>query len=291
MLLGLGLIKNKRLIKLQAWEKEKIVVEQTKKPITGTSLLNDFRKIGLAAGDIVIVHSSLSKLGWITGGQPTVIDALIDCVGRTGTIAIPAFSTGNGDPALWQSPAVPESWWQTIRNETPPFRPAITPTNRIGRIPETFRKYPGVLRSYHPTVSFAAFGKEAEFITENHQLEEPFGDNCPLEKLYQLDAKILLLGIDHGSNTSLHYAEWKANIPNFPLVTRGAAVLENGMRVWKTWSEIDYDSEDFAQLGFDFEKSISYKPGVIGQAESRLISMRKIVDFGILWLQQNRNYC
>ena len=46
--------------------------------------------------------------------------------------------------------------------------------------------------------------------------------------------------------------------------------------------ELDYDCEDFAQLGLDFEKSINYKPGLIGQAESRLVSMRKIVDFGIL---------
>jgi len=272
------------------WEKEKIVVENTKNPNTRTSLVKDLKKLGLKEGDIVIVHSSMSKLGWTVGGSPTIIDALIECVGETGTISMPAHSSGNGDPELWQCPAVPKAWWPIIREETPPFRVDITPTERIGQIPETFRKYPGVLRSYHPSVSFTAFGKDANYITETHPLEKPFGKESPLDKLYQLNAKILLLGVDHSSNTSLHYAEWIADIPNFPQIPRGAAVLENGKRVWKTWNEFDYDSEDFAQLGLEFEKSTNYEPRVVGQAESRLLNMRDIVDFGINWLQKNRNY-
>ena len=272
------------------WDSRRVLVENTEKPITKTSLVEDFRKIGIANGDIVVVHSSLSKIGWIVGEAPAVIDALLESVGTAGTIVMPAHSTGNGEPSNWQCPAVPESWWQTIRDETPPFRCEITPTVFVGRIPETFRKYPRAMRSYHPIVSVAALGQDAAKITESHPLKNPFSETSPWDKLYQLNAKILLLGVDHGTNTSLHYAEYKAKIPNFPQTSRGAAILENGKRVWKTWFEDDFDSEDFAQLGLDFEKANNYKPKLVGQAESRLYSMKEIVDYAIPWLQKNRKY-
>lgn len=272
------------------WEKEKAIVEQTKSPITISSLKKDFINIGIQKDDIVIVHSSMSKLGWVAGGPVAIIDALMETITENGIIAMPTMSTGNTDPKGWNYPAVPKEWWDIIRKEMPPYRPDITPVRGMGRISETFRKYPGVKRSMHPQCSIAAWGKKAHQIVEEHILEEMFGDRSPLGKLYQLNAKILLLGVNHENDTSLHYAEWKAKIPNHPIAKYGAAILENGKKTWKRWEQIDYNSEDFERIGEDFEKSVKYKPKLIGQAESHLVMMREVVDFGVQWLLKNRKY-
>ncbi|MDF1538578.1 MAG: AAC(3) family N-acetyltransferase, partial [Candidatus Thorarchaeota archaeon] len=196
----------------------------------------------------------------------------------------------SGFLAAVTNPPVPESWWQIIRDECPPYIPEKTPTTRLGRIPETFRSYPGVLRSSHPQAPFAAWGKHAEKITTGQRLAGPFCKDGPLEKLYELDGKILLIGAGHLNNTSLHYAEFKADIPNFPTASRAAPVLENGKRVVKEWVEIDHESDDFPSLGEDFEKSIGYKPMLIGQAESRLHSVRDMIDFASEWFKTHRKY-
>lgn len=203
---------------------------------------------------------------------------------------MPTMSTGNTDPKNWNYPSVPKEWWDIIREEMPPYRPAITPVRGMGRIPETFLRYPDVFRSMHPHCSFAAWGKEARSVIEEHALEEMFGERSPLGKLYQMNAKILLLGVKHDNNTSLHYAEWKAKIPNHTIAKYGAAILENGKRIWKNWEQINYDSDDFEQIGDAFEKSINYQTKLIGQAKSSLLNMIEVVNFGVNWLRKNRKY-
>ena len=98
------------------------------------------------------------------------------------------------------------------------------------------------------------------------------------------------MGVHHSSNTSLHYAEAISNLPNFPKEQQGAAMYENGKRIWKSWEEIKYDSDDFEEIGLAYEKSINYKTLNIGSAESRLISSRDIIDFAVKWLRENRKY-
>ncbi|MFW9807229.1 MAG: aminoglycoside N(3)-acetyltransferase, partial [Candidatus Thorarchaeota archaeon] len=143
------------------WEKEKAIVASTSAPITKTQLVTDFRKLGVYQGDTISVHSSMSKIGWVVGGQLTVIEALMEAVTEKGTLVMQAHSTGNTDPRNWNYPPVPEDWWDTIREEMPPFRPEITPLRNLGRIPELFRIMPGVLRSNHPQVSCTAWGFHA----------------------------------------------------------------------------------------------------------------------------------
>jgi aminoglycoside 3-N-acetyltransferase len=278
------------MIPAEPWRREKKIVDVTKEPITHSRLIADLRNIGLTSEDVVIVHSSMSKIGWIVGGPVTVIDSLMEVVGPEGTLLFPAQSTDNSEPSPWQYPAVPESWWQTIRDETPPFRPEVTPTRGIGRLPEVFRKYPHVNRSNHPQVSWAVWGRHAQYITETHPVDQAYGENSPLGKAYEFKAKILLLGATHESNTSLHYAEAKTNIPNFPWMKRSSAVLENGKRVWKTWDERNISSDDFNELGEAFEASIDYELQNIGQAPSRLLSMCSLVDFAVEWMEKNRSY-
>lgn len=270
------------------WETEKQIVENTPEPITKRQLVQDLKAIGVQPGDNISVHSSMSKIGWVVGDQLTVIEALMKAVTEDGTIIMQAHSTGNSDPRHWNYPSVPEDWWEIIREEMPPFRPEITPLRNLGRIPELFRTMPGVLRSNHPQVSCTAWGRNAEMIVREHDLEDSYGDRSPWRVLYDIGGKILLIGVDHESNTALHHAESKVFTPDTTRKTRGAAILVKGERKWVSWEEIEYDSEDFKDLGIAFENSIGYKAMKVGQAESRLLPMKDLIDFAIDWFQENR---
>ncbi len=267
---------------------QKNIIQQTENPATIGSLTQDFQRMGLRRGDVVIVHSALSKLGWVVGGPVAVIDALMKVLTPEGTLVMPTHTADNSDPEHWQNPAVPEAWWSIIRTQSPPFRAEVTPTWYMGAIPELFRCYPNVLRSNHPLHSFAAWGKYAAKITSEHTLEASLGDQSPLGKIYELDGKVLLLGVTHANNTSLHLAEQRSNYPNKQTRKEGAAVVIAGQRQWLEWESHDYDAEDFEALGNAFESSIGYRPDKVALAEARLLSQRKVVDFGAGWLSAYR---
>ncbi len=119
-------------------------------PVTRDMLIADFRSLGLCRGDVVLVHSSLSSLGWVVGESRTVIEALQNVIGETGTLVMPAHSGHLSDPEPWEHPPVPESWKQIIRDEMPAFDPGVTATRGMGAIPELFRTLPGFRRPRDP---------------------------------------------------------------------------------------------------------------------------------------------
>jgi aminoglycoside 3-N-acetyltransferase len=259
-------------------------IEQLKSPNTKTSLSKDFKKLGLEKGMVVIVHSSLSSFGWICGGPVAVIQALMDVIGEEGTIVMPTQTGDNSDPVSWQNPPVPEEWWPIIREEMPPYDPEITPTRGMGKIVETFRSYPNVKRSLHPAYSFASWGKHSGYILSEQPLDAGFGPESPLAKIYELDGFVLQLGVGHDSNTSLHLAEHTIEHPK--MVQKGAAMMENGKRVWKTFEEIEYNADVFEELGKEFECQYEINHSKIGNADCKLMSQRKLVDFGREWLNK-----
>ena len=98
------------------------VVRKTKTLATVESLRDDFEALGIEKGMVLLVHSSLSALGWVCGGAVAVIIALQEVLGETGTLVMPTHSTDLSDPSQWENPPVPESWWQTIRETMPALR-------------------------------------------------------------------------------------------------------------------------------------------------------------------------
>jgi aminoglycoside 3-N-acetyltransferase len=262
-------------------------IQSIPSPRTRDSLATDLRALGLHSGMVVIVHSSLSSLGWVNGGSVAVVQTLLDVITPDGTLIMPAHSSELSDPSYWQHPPVPEAWWQIIRDTMPAFDPRVTPTRGMGRIAETFRTWPGALRSDHPQDSFAAWGRHAEFITANHGLEYGLGDQSPLARVYDLDGHVLLLGVPHGNNTSFHLGEYRA--PGWKVEVQGAPIMENGQRVWKTFRTFEVDADCFDELGADFEKVHPVKIGLVGSATARLFAQCAAVDFAQKWIARKRS--
>ena len=169
----------------------------------------DLRVLGVRPGSTLLVHASLRPLGFVSGGPHAVVLALRDALGPDGTIVVPTHTPDNSDPAQWRNPPVPADWWPLIRSEMPGFDPAVTPSRFMGALAETVRGWPGALRSAHPHVSFAALGPAAEQVVAGHTLADMLGEGSPLARLYDLDADVLLLGVDHSVSTSLHLAEYR----------------------------------------------------------------------------------
>ncbi|MDP7978083.1 aminoglycoside N(3)-acetyltransferase [Bacillus sp. WLY-B-L8] len=257
------------------------LIAKTKMPNTIHTIVSDLRKLGVTEGMNVIVHSSLSSIGWVSGGALAVVEALMEVVTEEGTIIMPTQTSDLSDPKNWQMPPVPESWWEIIRDNVPPFHPETTPTRSMGKIVECFRTYPNTKRSNHPLHSFAAWGKHAKQIIDDHILTPSFGEQSPLGKMYDLDGYILLIGVDHDSNTSLHLSEVRSQYRE--TVQIGAPIIENGARIWKEYEEFDYDSDDFEPLGKAFDETGSVIFGKIGNASCKLMKQREVVDFGTEW--------
>ena len=257
-------------------------------PATISSLENDLRTLGVRPGMTLLVHSSLSSLGWVCGGAMTVILALESVLGSEGTLVMPTHSYGWSDPAGWRNPAVPREWVELCRREMPPFDPAWTPTSEMGAIPEAFRGQPGVLRSDHPVVSFAAWGKGAAWITDGHTMDFPQGEGSPLARVYDSQGWVLLLGVGHRCNTSLHLAEYRARLGQTIHESR-SPVLRNGVCTWIPYRDIDYSDDDFQAIGEAFERERDYvKRGRICYAPGLLMPQPPLVDFASKWMETYR---
>lgn len=256
---------------------EKAAVAASPAPRTRASLTADLRELGLRPGATFLVHSSLSSLGWVCGFEVAVIEALLDATGDAGTIAMPAFSSVLSDPARWENPPIPEAWWETVRREMPAFDAATFPAMGVGRIPEAFRAWPGVVRSAHPAVSFCARGPRAAEVVGGHALDFGFGEGSPLARLYDLGAQVLLLGVGYDRCSCFHLAEHRA--PGAVAFDDGAPVLENGRRVWKTLKYVEAVDEEFPAIGAAFERAGGARVGPVGSAAARLFPIREAVDF------------
>lgn len=154
---------------------------------TRSAIVADFNALGVQLGDVVLLHSSFKSLGPVPGGIETLITALEELVGDTGTVLIPALS-------YLQEPH--------CRHDT-----RHTPSC-VGAIAEYFRLRPGTRRSLHPTHSVCGIGYRVDALLADHALDStPCGPHSPLRKMIELGAKIILLGCGLRPNTTMHALE------------------------------------------------------------------------------------
>ncbi len=201
-------------------------------------LKKNLRKLGIKEGDKLMVHSSLSALGYLEGGAKAICSALMETIGEEGILMMPTFN--HGAPFGKEGPGY--------------YSPKETPTKN-GIVPDTFWRMKGVYRSLNPIHPFAAWGKEAKKYVENHHQVTTMGEGSPLHLLEKNGGKVLLLGVDYGSNTFHHTVEMTNNVPCLGKRTSEYPVeLPDGRMVrHRTWSyrgescPID-DSAEYAKL-------------------------------------------
>lgn len=246
-------------------------------PNTQESLIQELSNLGLESGMTVMVHSALGKIGCTVGGPVAVIRALLEVLLPDGTLVMPAESPSVSDPSEWNDERVKVEWYDKIRGHLPAFNPLTTPTT-MGAIPEAFRTYPGTVRSNHPLVSVCANGSLASEITKEHSLEFCKGRGTPFEKLYDLDAQTLLVGVGFNRCTSLHYAE--SIVPQRRTTTHRYPMNVNGKRVWLESADMANDDRvHFPVVGDQFASATAIRAGKVGEADSLLFSTRTLVDF------------
>lgn len=257
-------------------------------PVTAADVAAVARHCGIGAGDVLMMHCSIGSVGYVVGGAQAILDGLATAVGSAGTLTMPAQTGDWSDPADWVAPPVPESWWATIRAETPAFDPYRTPPQRIGALADALLLRRETLRSNHPRLSHMAYGPHAQLIIGSHSLDEGFGERSPLARLYDLDALVVLIGVGHANNTSLHLAETRASWPSRTTIQQGARMLVEGESRWVTYTETDHQTDDFEAVGAAFEATGAVRVGMLGKAQVRVMRQRSLVDFATGWFSANR---
>lgn len=222
--------------------------------------------LGLEAGHIVFVHSSLSSIGYIEGGADAVVDAFLDVLGPTGTLVVPTFTFSHGG------------------KPNPVFDPIQDPSE-MGRISEVARTRFGARRSCHLLHSVAALGPHAEDITAVHGPSAWAADG-PFWKLYELDAHILMLGVPYLRCTFFHvieqlvqvrYRRWR----EVEAKVRDPDGRERPLPMFGYSPKPGFAGNDFNKLGTMLEERRLAQVGAVGNAVARRFRARDALEIGL----------
>ncbi len=242
--------------------------------VSQEDLRDGLRRLGVRPGDHLVMHTALSSFGRVEGGPPGLIGAVLAVLGPSGTLMVPTMTWRS---CYLRAPGgrLPEG----IR----PYDPATTPCDAdMGRVPETLRRRPDARRSPHPLMSVAAVGALAETLTADHPVADPLR---PYRTLAAHGGRILLLGVDHTRNTTIHSAEFLAGLPH--ISGPGYALtldqtVEGGLRVPEIPREPD------CSLGFDaLNEILPRRQQQIGGCIAWLLEGQDVIDRTLALLRSN----
>ena len=220
--------------------------------VTQDVLVQQLRALGVRPGGVLLVHTAFSQVGPVEGGPAGLIAALRTALAATGTLVMPSMS------------------W----DDDHPFDPQTTPCPEMGIVADTFWRLPGVLRSASPH-AFAAAGPCAGQITADHPFAIPHGLDSPVGRVYELEGQVLLLGVGHDANTTIHLAENLAGV-RYRRDKHGTIVVD-GTPTRIQYREIDHCCENFALVDGWLDDAQLQRRGTVGHGQARLMRARDVV--------------
>lgn len=220
-------------------------------------LLEVLTRLGVRPGMQIVVHSSLASLGEFEGGAENVCRTLMDLVTEEGTLLM---------PALVQYPASGADYCYRVQ-ETPAG---------VGKIPETFRQMPGVVRSWDPTHSFCAWGRDKDFFVREHHKTGSMHDESPLGRLEKAGGWCLMLGCKQ-TVTFMHVVETTCQAPCLGTRTEVyPAILPDGRRVtlrgWG-WRDKPCRADDFDAIYRYMQEKDILAEAMLGIAHLRFFKL------------------
>ena len=238
------------------------------------NLRSDLRMLGIKNGANLIVHASLRSIGNVEGGYRNFLQALLLAVGENGTIIVPAFYYGALDPAA-HTIQLEKDELKKARARVKPFDIYLAPSAE-GAFGDIVRLDPRSIRTDHPAISWAVIGAKSREFTDYTAIDDADGLESPIGRLYSKgNGQILLIGVDHTSNTSIHLAESLAGCHHyFDEVIRYKA----NETTWRTFKGCGGCSRGFYKIRgmIDFTK-YEHK-GKIGNALTYLVEQKPFVD-------------
>ena len=233
-----------------------------------------FRDLGLQAGDKVLTHSSLSSIGHVAGGAQTVVDAFLEVLGPAGTLIFPTYVFS--------------------KNKTPnPIFDPLNDPSEMGQISEAARTRPGAIRSHHQSGSIGALGPHAQEIA-GRQGHAGLAADGPFWKFYELDVKIMMLGVPYLRCTYFHfleellqvtYREWreKEGRIRYPDGSEGSLPL----RAFSP--QPGYPGNDYNKVGALMESLGAVRVGPVGNAVTRVFSAQAALKIGMEAYRKDHN--
>ena len=252
-------------------------IDKNFKPVTKDDLIHKFSQLGIKRGDTLLVHASLSSLGYVVGGAEALYLALREVIGIEGTIVVPSQTVEISDPASWQYPPVPDEWHAVIRDAMPAYSKKLSYSKAMGAFSQFIGILPNSIRSNHPMYSFTAIGEKAIEIIGQDSFDFPFGDESPLGRLYSIGAKIILIGTDFETNTSIHLAE---NRLNRAVIQESSKILTKDGEKWISFKNIELDLyDDYLEIQNRFMENHLVAHTTINEGTVYLFDMKECVDF------------
>jgi len=255
--------------------------------VTHSQLVDELTALGVAAGQIVMIHASVKAVGRIMGGPNVIVEALLDALTPAGTLMMYVGWEDIPDFVLNLPHAVQQEYYA----EHPPFDPHVASAVREhGILAEVVRGWPGAQRSLNPEASVVALGAQAEWLTRDHPLDYGYGTGSPLEKLVEARGLVLMLGAPLDTLTLLHYAENRAQMRHKRVIRYSCPILRMGERVWVEIE--DYDTGEphgdytFDGIAREYLAQGKGQQGTIGHAPSFLFDAADLSAFAIAWLEE-----